>query len=102
MMPINSNFSKYNLSNQSHKNTTLLSPNLGSSITTKFQINQPYHFQARREMKEKIVFLIRNVFTRKFHKIFNIEKKLHLISILLKQFLVICHYWIELSFLRKI
>ena len=27
-------------------------------------------------MKEKIVFLIRNVFTRKFYKIFNIEKKI--------------------------
>ena len=75
-MLIHNNFSKYNLPNQSHKNTTILTSNLGSFPTTRFHINQPYHFQARRGMKEKIVFLIRNVFTRKFHKIFNIEKKI--------------------------
>ena len=51
MMLIHNSFSKYNLSNQSHKNTTLLSSNLGSFPTTRFQTNQSYHFQARRGMK---------------------------------------------------
>ena len=50
MMLIHNNFSKYNLSNQSHKNTTLLSSNPGSFPTTRFQTNQSYHFQARRGM----------------------------------------------------
>ena len=52
MMLIHNNFSKYNLSNQSHKNTTLLSSNLGSFPTTKFQTNQLYYFQARRGMNK--------------------------------------------------
>ena len=51
MMSIHNNFSKYNLLNQNHKNTALLSSNAGGSITIKFQINQPYYFQARRRMK---------------------------------------------------
>ena len=55
MMSIHNNFSKYNLPNQSHKNTTILTSNLGSFPTTRFHINQPYHFQARRGMKKTIV-----------------------------------------------
>lgn len=51
-MLIHNNFSKYNPWSQNHKNTTPLSSNLGGSITIKFQINQPYHFQARREMNK--------------------------------------------------
>lgn len=52
MKLINNNFSKHNLLNQSHKNITLLSSNLGGSITTRFQTNQPYHFQASRGMNK--------------------------------------------------
>ena len=75
MLPIYNNFSKYNLPNQSHKNTTLLSSNLGGFPTTKFQINQPYHFQARRGMKEKAVFLVKNLLKRTLETFQGLEKK---------------------------
>ena len=54
-MLINRNLSKYNLPNQSHKNNILLLSNLGGFPTTKFQTNQLYHFQARREMNKLLV-----------------------------------------------
>ena len=52
MMLIHNNFSKYNLSNQSNKNSTPLSSNLGSFPTTKFHINQLHHFEAKRGMNK--------------------------------------------------
>ena len=60
MVLIHNNFSKYNLPNQSHKNTTPLFSNLESFPTTKFQINQPYYFQARREMWEYLRLALKN------------------------------------------
>ena len=55
MIPINNNFSKYNPWSQNHKNTTALFSNLGGFPTTKSQINQLYHFQAKRGMKKVVI-----------------------------------------------
>ena len=76
-MLIHNNFFKYNLLNQSHKNITPLSSNLGSFPTTKFQINQLYHFQARRGMKneaEKTIKLLVNASKSYLVGTFNLRK----------------------------